>query len=224
MQADTGQICYKNVTSLSAHLGIDYRSLTKMLQKCIDHVRIEPLSENKFANFEIVNYEYWQGLKDFKDWKNNTNMLAKMSPKQHKSRTKQSNIEPIVKEDKIVKEITDYFCDMFLEHTGNEYDFQKKDGVLFAGLFKKYGVEKTKQIICMFFNSDDSFIIDAGYTVGVLKSQINKLLSKEYRSLDSLSKQHPELWEGYRLLKPPRPAFAEYVKQKKEIKNERNKV
>ena len=100
MQADTGQICYKNVASLSAHLGIDYRSLTKMLQKCIDHVKIELLSENKFANFEIVNYGYWQGLKDFKDWKNNTNMSAKMSPKQHKSKAEQSNIEPIMKEDK----------------------------------------------------------------------------------------------------------------------------
>ena len=91
--------------------------------------------------------------------------------------------------DEIVREVTDYFCELFLKTTGNKYDFTKKDGVLFAQLIKKYEVEKVKQIIYMFFCSNDSFIQEAGYTVGVLKSQINKLLSKEYKPLDNRSEQ-----------------------------------
>lgn len=51
-----------------------------------------------------------------------------------------------------------------------------KDGALLKKLHETYGFEKVKQLIDLFFDSKDRFIVDSGYTIGVFFSQINKLL------------------------------------------------
>lgn len=86
-------------------------------------------------------------------------------------------------EDIILREITDYFCDKFLEEKGGEYCFETKDGVLFAKMMKMRGgkkrtVEDMKRLIDLFFASDDEFIQKAGFTVGIMKTKFNMLLSQ----------------------------------------------
>lgn len=50
-----------------------------------------------------------------------------------------------------------------------------KDGAIFKDLLKTIPEDRLKFLIKSFFNNTDTFILNAGYTVGVFKSQINKL-------------------------------------------------
>jgi len=71
----------------------------------------------------------------------------------------------------------EYFYLKYKEKTGKEYvaDFAK-DGKIFKELSKVIvDVQQFKEVINRFFNSEDEFIIKAGYTVGVFRTQINKL-------------------------------------------------
>jgi phage replication O-like protein O len=52
-----------------------------------------------------------------------------------------------------------------------------KDGAIFKGLLKTLSEERITDIIKTFFLIEDPFIVNAGYTIGVFKSQINKLLT-----------------------------------------------
>jgi hypothetical protein len=51
-----------------------------------------------------------------------------------------------------------------------------KDGALIKSLLSTYGEDKLKGLIDVFFESDDQFIKSSGYTIGVFKTVINKLL------------------------------------------------
>jgi phage replication O-like protein O len=52
-----------------------------------------------------------------------------------------------------------------------------KDGAIFKDLLKTIPEDKIKELIRTYFILEDPFIVNAGYTVGVFKSQINKLLT-----------------------------------------------
>lgn len=54
-----------------------------------------------------------------------------------------------------------------------------KDGKLMKSIVSKYGLEKTKNLITAFLKSDDSWIENTGRTIGVFKTQINKLIIPE---------------------------------------------
>lgn len=185
MQGDTGHILFNSRSSLAHQLFIDRAVLVRSLTKYQQDGRLYINSrEGNVIEIIICKYSYWQGLKDDKQWRINQQPTDDISSlNKNNNKNKNSNIE----KDIILREVTDYFCSLFLECTGNKYDFTQKDGVLFAKLIKTYQVEKTKQMIEMFFQSNDKFIQEAGYTVGVFKSQVNKLLSKEYRPIDNRS-------------------------------------
>jgi len=71
-----------------------------------------------------------------------------------------------------------YFYDKFQEKMGKAYaaDFGK-DGKIFKELGKVFNEQDLKAIIDKFFTNPDEFIEKAGYTVGVFKSQVNKINS-----------------------------------------------
>ena len=50
-----------------------------------------------------------------------------------------------------------------------------KDGNLIKRLLKDITLEDLKDLLTKFFDSTDKFILGSGYTIGVFKSQINKL-------------------------------------------------
>ena len=54
----------------------------------------------------------------------------------------------------------------------------KKDGMIAKKLLNTYGLEKLKGFWDVFIQSDDAFIRTAGFSIGVFKSQINKLISQ----------------------------------------------
>lgn len=77
-----------------------------------------------------------------------------------------------------VKIFIDYYHDKFLKKFGEKPVIEDgKDGKIIKRLLNSYGLEKLKTLLDTFFESDDPFIINSGYTIGAFRSQINKLLT-----------------------------------------------
>ncbi len=77
-----------------------------------------------------------------------------------------------------VKTFIDWYSDRFLSIFSERPVISGgKDGVTVKGLLNAYGLERLKELAEAFFNSDDEFISKAGYSLGIFKTQINKLLS-----------------------------------------------
>ena len=75
-----------------------------------------------------------------------------------------------------IKTSLDIYNDLFLDKFKTKPIIYKKDGVVMATLEKKKSREEIIELLNRFFESEDEFIIKAGYTVGVFSSQINKLI------------------------------------------------
>ena len=94
--------------------------------------------------------------------------------KRHKDTITKEKIE---KDKNHLSPAQSYFYLKYKDKTGKEYvaDFAK-DGKIFKDLSKVIiNIQQFKEVINRFFNSEDEFIIKAGYTVGVFRTQINKL-------------------------------------------------
>jgi len=78
----------------------------------------------------------------------------------------------------------EHFCKRYKEKTGEDYDFSGgKDGKHVKDMLLNNPIEKLTLWTDRFFESSDPFVKKAGYTIGVFKSQLNKLkgLSKPSR-------------------------------------------
>lgn len=79
--------------------------------------------------------------------------------------------------DPAVSNLIRYYHSKFVDKFGEKPTIDGgKDGRLLKGLLRTYGEEKLKGLIDRFFDSDDSFITNSSYTMGVFKTVINKLL------------------------------------------------
>ncbi len=85
--------------------------------------------------------------------------------------------KPVPGADPDVKTFIDYVFQAFQEKTGEKLFIDGgKDGALIKKLLGVYGLEKLKELYGALLSSDDPFIQQSGYSIGVFKSQINKLL------------------------------------------------
>ena len=79
-----------------------------------------------------------------------------------------------------VPEIIRYYHSKFVEKFKEKPTIDGgKDGKLIKGLLGTYGTERLKGLIDKFFDSDDVFIKQSGYTIGVLKTVINRLITNK---------------------------------------------
>jgi len=77
-------------------------------------------------------------------------------------------------------QVIDHYFKLFEKKFGSKPDFNGgKDGRLFQQILKTHGKEKTIALLDLFFEIKDDFIENTGYTVGVFKSQINKLIIED---------------------------------------------
>jgi hypothetical protein len=80
-----------------------------------------------------------------------------------------------------VKVFLDYAFEAFQTHTGEKLCIDgKKDGAIVKRLLGTYGLDRLKGLWGTFLRSDDPFIRTAGWSIGVFKSQINKLLTADH--------------------------------------------
>lgn len=88
--------------------------------------------------------------------------------------------------------LIDYWVNIYENRWGNKYDFKgKKEGPIIKRLLDLYGFEKSCILMETFLNTDDEFYRKAGWTLGVLSSQTNKLLQRPILASDPLSKFSP---------------------------------
>ena len=79
-----------------------------------------------------------------------------------------------------------YFYDKYYEKFNEKYIAEfGKDGKIFKELSKILSEDVITDKIDMFIDSRDDFIVMAGYTVGVFKSQINKLRAKSIKTISN---------------------------------------
>lgn len=75
-----------------------------------------------------------------------------------------------------VKPFIDFYYEKFKERFGTPPVIEGgKDGSLIKSLLKIIPLEELKALLGAMFDSEDPFILKSGYTLGVFKSQINKL-------------------------------------------------
>ena len=75
-----------------------------------------------------------------------------------------------------IKEFLTHYSKEFKIHLGTDPVIEwGKDGAIIKNLLKIIPVNDLKTLLERFFSSEDKFIIKSGYTIGIFKSQINKL-------------------------------------------------
>lgn len=91
--------------------------------------------------------------------------------------TKQHNKDPVQNSNPGTKPVLNYYKTKFEQKFKSTPTITyTKDGAIIKSLLNTYGEEKLKGLIDVFFESDDPFIKNSGYTIGVFKTVINKLL------------------------------------------------
>lgn len=97
----------------------------------------------------------------------------------HKSPTSKKPTNPDI------KKFIDWWYQCFEKKFNEKYHVSGgKEGKLLKELLSKYPYDKLVVLGEKFFCSQDSFIKDSGYTIGVFASVINKLLAQETPKLD----------------------------------------
>lgn len=100
-------------------------------------------------------------------------------PKENFKERKKHTLSVKKPTDPNVKIFIDYYHEIFFITFKEKPNIQGgKDGQIVKRLIKKYGIEKLKFILKQFFDSEDDFIRNSGYTLGAFSSQINKLIAK----------------------------------------------
>lgn len=75
-----------------------------------------------------------------------------------------------------IKIFIDYFYKKYLEETESKYHVEGgKDGETVKRLLGTFTIDELKDLCDKFFDSTNKFILEAGYTIGVFASQVNKL-------------------------------------------------
>ena len=81
------------------------------------------------------------------------------------------------------KQAIEYFVQAYKTKTGDKYIFHGgKDGSLIQAILKTIDFEDFKKRVDLFFSCNNSFVEEAGYTIGVFNSQINKLKTMDGKS------------------------------------------
>lgn|SRR3990167_3934380 len=110
---------------------------------------------------------------------------------------KQVDTKDTITKDNTTKDtivIRDYFYSAYKQAFATDYIANfGKDGKIFKELLVAIPVKELQSLIDMFFKKKDSFTLNAGFTVGVFKSQINKLRMDTIKT----EHKHPTWEEGY---------------------------
>ena len=77
-----------------------------------------------------------------------------------------------------VKNLFNHYTDKFKQRFGGDPVIDwGKDGAIFKELLKSKPEDQLKELLDRFFDSNDEWIKNSGYTIGVFKTQANKLIA-----------------------------------------------
>lgn len=90
-----------------------------------------------------------------------------------------------------VKEFMNWYCDRFKQEMKKPYSVGGKDFKLISEMLKLFSLDELKKLGDRFFREPDQYVKKAGYTIGVFKMMLNRLVSVKERKpigLDDYSK------------------------------------
>lgn len=93
-------------------------------------------------------------------------------------REKAAHSENLKEQDPVVREVADYYNQLFKTKTGADYLASKKDCQLLKELLAQYDADKVKQLLDTYFNHADQYVVNAGYSLGLFRNNLNSLLTK----------------------------------------------
>lgn len=197
---DRGQLITGRL-ALSDQLGIPPSTIRNKLELLKNVGFLDIKSNSKFSVITICNYNIYQDLKlddgQRLGQRKDSQRTARGQPEDTNNNTtiQPFNNETIVsvlaptldldemfKDDPVLKPLSEraqamnHFFEAFEKRNGKKYiaNFDK-EGAIVKGLLKLIPLESLKSLIDRFFATDDEFIIKAGFTIGLFKTQINKL-------------------------------------------------
>ncbi len=171
IQDKTGEKCFTVANSyLVSILGISDTQLIRARNQLIQvgRIRYKKRCGRISGIYEFIDFAHHNVEQSANKVKTN------VKQNENKVKTKCNNKNPA---NPATKTILSYYQAKF-KATFNENPSVNyaKDGALIKSLLSTYGEEKLKGLIDVFFESDDPFIKRSGYSVGVFKTVINKLL------------------------------------------------
>ena len=109
-----------------------------------------------------------------------TTVTERLQPEDNSSSSSSSSSKRIKNKESIshsdTKTFLSFYKEKFTECFGTEPQIEwGKDGSITSKLLKTIPLEELKSLLEAFFESEDKFIQGSGYTIGVFKTQINKL-------------------------------------------------
>lgn len=158
---------------LSKELGFSERKIRTALNnlKTTNEVTIKTTS--KFSIISIVNYEIYQSERPTE------------RPAKRPAFDQQTTTIKECKNDKnkALGDVVSTFQACFREFYGGvDYFWEHgKDNKLMAGILATLPPEEVKALIVKFFASKDPFVLNGKHTIGVFKSQINKLRAEKQK-------------------------------------------
>jgi len=202
---------------LAGMLNATEELVERTIQRCLETKKIKKADNG--VGYYLLNWQEYQLTERYKrkfqknvedlvhSSQNRSYCSQKVSPIGEERRGEERYIEK--KADPEVKLFIDYYYEEFKKRFRAAPIINGgKDGSLVKELLGTIGLEELKRLLGLFFKAEDEFIKDSGYTIGVFKSQINKLITGGGHGKDRL---HDE-----RIEKRFRMAFGDYEKPKAE--------
>jgi len=144
-----------------------------LLDYFLKHSNIESISNSNNRNSDRNSEGNSEGNSEV-SIPHNINKLNKTKQTKHKDIASESAAPSPV------KIAIDYYYQKFRAKFGEKPVIDGgKDGALMKKLVETFGETRLKELIDLFFEIDDEFIRNSGYTIGVFKSQINKLITHQ---------------------------------------------
>lgn len=80
-----------------------------------------------------------------------------------------------------VKAFMDWYCERFKQETKKPYSVGGKDFKLASEMLRLFSLEELEKMADRFFREPDQFVKKAGFTIGVFKTMLNRLVSVKER-------------------------------------------
>ena len=80
-----------------------------------------------------------------------------------------------------VKGFVEWYCAEFKKKTNSSYSVGGKDFKLVAEMLKIFSISELQKLASRFFREEDKWVKKAGFTVGVFKTMLNRLVSTSER-------------------------------------------
>jgi phage replication O-like protein O len=166
-----------SISFFEKRTGLKRRHIVRALKDMVERKIITKNDTTFISTYGFQkDYSKWKLLpKKTLSAKNDTKTVTNFGT--HKRNSKETILRDSKKPNPAIKEFFAYWDKAFREKTGKDYFFNRgKEGSLTKKMLNSYSIERLKELVGIFFKSQDHFFLNSGYTIGFFYSQINKVV------------------------------------------------